>query len=185
MKFKKNSDEVFYSGDSIVKVRRDDIYQLKQFARQTPRKRSRLCTHEGIESSLHEMLIVHEKGIYVRPHKHLGKSESFHVIEGQADVVIFSEDGGILDFIEMSNYNGGEVFYYRLSEPLFHTVIIKSEVVVFHETTDGPFRREDMVFAEWSPKDNEVDATHRFLENLGSQLTEFKRDSNGSRTNPT
>jgi len=175
VKFTKNNDEVFYSSDSIVKVSRGDIYQLKQLARQTARKRSRLCTHKGIESSLHEMLIIHEKDIYVRPHKHLGKSESFHVIEGKADVVIFSEDGAILDLIEMGNYRGGGVFYYRLSESLFHTVIIKSEVVVFHETTNGPFRREDMVFAEWSPNDNEEVAVHRFLENLGSQLTEFKK----------
>jgi len=164
VKFRKFNDEVFYSRDSIVKVRRDDIYQLKQFARQTPRKRSRLCTHKDIESSLHEMLILHEKDTYIRPHKHLGKSESFHVIEGKADVIIFGEDGAVLDLIEMSSYSGGEVFYYRLSEPLFHTVIIRSEVVVFHETTNGPFRREDMVFAEWSPRDNEVDATDRFLE---------------------
>ena len=175
MKFKKFNDEVFYCGDGIVKVRRDDIYELKKFARETPRKRSRLCAHKDIESSLHEMLIIHEKGIYIRPHKHLGKSESFLIIEGQADIVIFSEDGTILDLIEMSDYSGGKIFYYRLSDALFHTVFIKSEVVVFHETTNGPFCREDTVFAEWSPHDNEVDTTHRFLENLGSQLTEFKR----------
>jgi len=175
VKFKKFNDEVFYSGDSIVKVRRDDIYQLKQFARQTPRERSRLCAHKDIDSSVHEMLIVHAKDIYIRPHKHLGKSESFHVMEGKADVIIFSENGAVLDLIEMGDYGGGKVFYYRLSEPLFHTIIIRSEVVVFHETTNGPFRREDMIFAEWSPNDNEEDAIHRFLENLGSQLTEFKR----------
>jgi len=175
MKFNKFNDEVFYSGDSITKVRLKDINQLKQFARQTPRKRSRLCAHKDIDSSIHEMLIVHEKDIYIRPHMHMGKSESFHVIEGEADIVIFSDDGAILDLIEMSDYNGGKVFYYRLSEPLFHTVIIKSEVVVFHETTNGPFCREDMVFAEWSPPENEVEATHRFLKNLCTQLTEFKR----------
>ena len=175
MKFCKFSDEVFYSGDSIVKVRRNDINQLKQFARQTPRKRSRLCAHKDIASSVHEMLIVHEKDIYIRPHRHMGKSESFHVIEGEADIVIFSDDGAILDLIEMSDYSGGKVFYYRLSEPLFHTVNIKSEVVVFHETTNGPFRREDLVFADWSPPDNEAEATHQFLKNLSTQLTEFKR----------
>jgi cupin fold WbuC family metalloprotein len=175
MKFNKFNDEVFYSGDSIIKVRQNDINQLKQFALQTLRKRSRLCTHKDIYSSVHEMLIVHEKDIYIRPHKHMGKSESFHVIEGEADIVTFSDDGVILDLIEMSDYREGKVFYYRISEPIFHTVIIKSEVVVFHETTSGPFCREDMFFAEWSPPENEEEATHQFLENLGNQLTEFKR----------
>ena len=175
MKFNKFNDEVFYAGDRIIKVSKKDIFQLKQFARQTTRQRGRLCAHKDIESSVHEMLIVHEKGAYVRPHMHMGKSESFHVIEGEAGIVIFSADGAILDLIEMSDYSGGKVFYYRLSEPLFHTVIIKSEVVVFHETTNGPFRREDMVFADWSPPDNEVEATNRFLKNLSNQITEFKR----------
>ena len=175
MKLKKFNDEVFYSGDSIVKVRRNDINQLKQFARQTPRKRSRLCAHEDIDSFVHEMLIVHEKDIYIRPHMHKGKSESFHVIEGEAEIIIFSDDGAILDSIEMSDYSGGKVFYYRLSEPLFHTVIIKSEVFVFHETINGPFRREDMIFAEWSPPENEVGAIRSFLINLGSQVATFTR----------
>lgn len=175
MNFVKYNDEVFYAGDRIIKVSKKDIFQLKQFARLATRQRSRLCAHKDTDSSLHEMLIVHEKGIYIRPHMHLGKSESFHVIEGEADIIIFSEDGAILDLIEMSDYGRGKVFYYRLSDPLYHTVIIKSEVVVFHETTNGPFCRENTVFAEWSPPDNEAEATHRFLKNLCTQLAEFKR----------
>ena len=175
MKFKKYNDEVFYSGDRIVKVNREDVNQLKQFARQSPRRRSRLCAHRDINASLHEMLIVHDRDIYIRPHKHLGKSESFLVIEGEVEIVVFSDDGLILDLIEMSDYAKGKVFYYRLTDSLFHTVIIKSDVVVFHETTNGPFLREDMVFAGWSPPDNEVEVIHRFLENLGDQITEFKR----------
>ena len=31
------------------------------------------------------MLIVHPAGAYVRPHKHEGKSESTHVVEGDVD----------------------------------------------------------------------------------------------------
>jgi len=167
--------EVLFADESIVTVEYQDIQQLKEYSDLNERKRIRLCAHRDIEDRIHEMLIIHAKNTYVRPHKHINKTESFHIIEGTADIVIFSEDGTILDLIEMSDYSGGQIFYYRLSDARFHTVFIKSEVVVFHETTNGPFCREDTVFAEWSPHDNEVDATHRFLENLGSQLTEFKR----------
>jgi cupin fold WbuC family metalloprotein len=166
MNFAKFNDEVFYPDDTLVKVSQMDIAQLKKIARHQPRKRSRLCAHKNIESPLHEMIIVHEKGIYVRPHKHLGKSESFHVIEGEAEIIIFSDNGAILALVEMSDYIGGKVFYYRLSEPLFHTVIVKSEVVVFHETTNGPFRYEDTIYAPWSPKVEEEELATIFLREL-------------------
>jgi cupin fold WbuC family metalloprotein len=174
MKLKKYNDEVFYSGDSIVKAGRDDISQLKLFAGQVPRRRSRLCAHRDVDDALHEMLIVHERGIYVRPHKHLNKCESLHVIEGELEVVIFRDDGLILDLIEMSDYTGGKMFYYRLADSLFHTMLIKSDVVVFHETTNGPFLREDMISADWSPPESETEAVRRFLENLDSRVIEFK-----------
>jgi cupin fold WbuC family metalloprotein len=175
MKFKEFNDEVFYSGDSIVKITRNDINQLKQFARQSSRCRGRICTHKDIDNSLHEMLIIHEQDIYIRPHKHIGKSESFHIIEGELEIVIFRDDGLILDMIEMSDYTGDKVFYYRLEESLFHTLLVKSPVVVFHETTNGPFRREDMIFAEWSPPENEAGAIRSFLKNMGSQVATFTR----------
>ena len=88
------NSEVFYSSDDIIKVDRAGINQLQQKAQQGPRNRSRLCSHRGVDDPLHEMLIVHEKGIYVRPHKHVGKSESFHVIEGDVDIVLFDDAGG-------------------------------------------------------------------------------------------
>jgi len=167
--------EVLFADESTVTVDHQDIQQLKEYSDLNERKRIRLCAHRDIEDRIHEMLIIHTKNTYVRPHKHINKTESFHIIEGTTDIVIFSDDGAILDLIEMSDYSGEKVFYYRLSEPLFHTVIIKSEVVVFHETTSGPFRREDMVFAEWSPPESEVEATHLFFKKLGCQIATFTR----------
>ena len=91
--------EVYYSD-----VTADDatIAELKRIAAGNPRLRSRLCTHPDPSSGLHEMLIVHHREAYVRPHKHLGKPESFHVIEGTAQVVIFEDDGRIREVLEMA-----------------------------------------------------------------------------------
>lgn len=166
MAFVKFNDEVFYTDDKIVTVRAGDIGVLKRLARDTPRKRSRLCTHRHVDDAVHEMLIVHEKDTYVRPHKHLGKTESFHVIQGEMDVIVFDDEGTITDVIEMGEYHSDKVFYYRLDGPRFHTVLVKSEVIVFHETTSGPFRREETLFAEWSPADSDADAVCRFVEDL-------------------
>ena len=91
MKLKKFNDEVFYAEDSIVRVDSADIEKLKQKARQNPRRRARICAHSNIDDSIHEMLIVHEKSCYVRPHKHANKTESFHIIEGKVDIILFHE----------------------------------------------------------------------------------------------
>ena len=79
--------EVYYSDDAIVAVDDATIAELKRLAAQNPRLRSRLCTHPDPSDGLHEMLIVHHREAYVRPHKHLGKPESFHVIEGTAQMM--------------------------------------------------------------------------------------------------
>lgn len=149
------SAEVFYTGQPVTMVSRDDIDLLKKYAAVNPRRQARLCAHLGINDDIHEMFIVHSRGNYVRPHKHLGKIESFHVIEGRLSVVIFEDDGRIRSIIQMSDYVSGSVCYYRLSESLFHTVIPVSDTVVFHETTNGPFRRSGTNFASWAPAEGE------------------------------
>jgi cupin fold WbuC family metalloprotein len=162
--------EVAYAEDRIVKVGSVDIADLKALARANPRKRVRLCAHPGTEDTLHEMLIVHEQGTYVRPHRHPGKSESFHIIEGMAEVVIFTDEGEICEVIPMGVYGSERVFFYRLGPSLFHTLLIRSPVLVFHETTNGPFRRADLVFAPWAPEEENVADVASFMDRLGQRL---------------
>lgn len=150
----RESDEVFYADGSIVYVGADDVDFLKYQASENPRGCARLCAHPDAGDALHEMLIVLVKGFCVLPHKHKGKSESFHLVEGEMTVVIFEDDGNIKETIPMAALGNGETFYYRLSEESYHTVIPKTDFVVFHETTNGPFRREDMQFAPWAPGAN-------------------------------
>lgn len=160
------SDEVLYTNESVTQVSREDIQVLKTLALRNSRRRVRLCAHPGVEDDLHEMIIVHSGGTYIRPHKHVGKSESFHIIEGRLQVVLFEENGRIRDVVNLGHTERGENFYYRLSESWFHTVIPISEVVVFHETTNGPFKREDTVFAPWAPQENDYEAQKKYLDQL-------------------
>ena len=93
----------------------------------------------------------------------MNKSESFHVIEGMVDVVLFSEGGEVSKVIKMGSYSSGGCFYYRVASPIYHTLLIRSEVLVFHETTNGPFDRSQMVFAPWSPDERDGAAIASFL----------------------
>ena len=96
MKATKFNEEVLFTADDVVKVDANDIEELKQKARLNPRRRIRICAHKNLEDNIHEMLIVHEKSCYVRPHKHINKTESFHIIDGSADIILFDEDGDTL-----------------------------------------------------------------------------------------
>jgi cupin fold WbuC family metalloprotein len=154
---KLESPEVLYAADEVVTVSREQVDELVTASRTTPRERIRLCTHRDTADPVHEMLIVHAAGTYVRPHKHVDKAESFHVIEGRVDVVLFDEQGALKDVIRMGDYATGLPFYYRIDQPIFHTLLIRSGVLVFHETTSGPFRREQTVFASWAPEETSLE----------------------------
>lgn len=167
------NDEVLFGEDRVIKVARADIEYLKERAQRNPRKRIRLCAHRDLEDKLHEMLIVHVKDTYVRPHKHLTKSESFHVIEGSVDVIIFDEVGNVVDVIPMGDYSSGRRFYYRISEPCYHTLRIISDYLVFHETANGPFNRADTVFPPWAPEHDESGAGKEFIMHLAETIDHF------------
>ena len=169
---KVESAEVRYATDAIVLVDGGDVADLKRAAEDNARRRVRLCAHHSRDDRLHEMLIVHTHDTYVRPHKHLGKSESFHIIEGDVDVVVFADDGGVAEVMRMGAFASGRPFYYRLAAPLFHTLLIRSDVLVFHETTSGPFSRADTVFAPWAPEDGDASAVRRYLADLETRLTQ-------------
>lgn len=162
--------EVLYSEAAITTTDRSDIDRFKQLSSKNPRRRIRLCAHGSPDDRLHEMLIVHERGTYVRPHKHPGKTESTHIIEGLVDVVVFDDDGRVEEVIRMGDYASGRVFYYRMATPVFHTLIIRSDVLVFHEITNGPFERKDTVFAPWAPGDNDTNFINTFMADLDGRI---------------
>jgi cupin fold WbuC family metalloprotein len=161
--------EVYYSDDAIVTADDATIDGLKRIAARNPRLRSRLCTHPDPASGLHEMLIVHHREAYVRPHKHSGKPESFHLIEGTAYVVIFDNAGQISDVLDMAPYGQGKLCYYRMPDGVFHAILITSEWLVFHETTAGPFDPSRTAFPEWAPDGSDEAAAGRYMVRLASE----------------
>lgn len=166
---KKVSDEVFISNDKIVKMDQSFLDFIKKQSQRNSKKRARICFHQDINDPIHEMIISAFREGYIRPHKHLNKSESFHLIEGEMDVIIFDEIGNIKEIIKMSKDNN---FYYRSPKNTFHTIIIKSKHAIFHETTNGPFDKEETVFAPWSPKEEDKEE----IINFNKKMMDFKKN---------
>ena len=149
------NDEVLYPDEDCVVLSLPDIDELKHMAMMNHRKRIRLCAHQHPKHKLHEMFIVHTKGCYVRPHKHLNKIESISILEGEADIVLFSDDGKIENIVEMGTPISGKKFFHRMEKPIYHTLLIHSNFLVFHEITEGPFIKNSDIFPEWAPKEGE------------------------------
>jgi cupin fold WbuC family metalloprotein len=163
---KKINDEVFFADESIVRLRNHDLSFLKDKAQLSKRKRARICTHRSNDDGLHEMLIAIYADSYIHPHKHTSKIESFHIIEGLVDIVVFNDDGAIFDVVRMGAFSTGKSFYYRLSDSLFHTLLIKSEFLIVHEVTNGPFVADETILAPFAPLESRYDEVLTYVADL-------------------
>ena len=83
--------EVFYNKEDIAQIGDDWIERLKQAAAESPLRRSRLCLHRSNDEPVQEMILALCRDVLFRPHRHLKKSESFHIIEGELYVMVFND----------------------------------------------------------------------------------------------
>jgi len=175
MRTRVQNPEVLYADETLIQVTRGDVQALKGLAAQNERRRVRLCTHASPDDPVHEMLIVHTPETYVRPHKHLNRVESFHVIEGEGEVLIFDDAGEMTEVIALGDYLSGRPFYYRLSRPSYHSLLISSPVLVFQEVTSGPFRPADTQFAPWSPENADRAGQLIYMQSLRERVRSAAR----------
>jgi cupin fold WbuC family metalloprotein len=150
------SPELFLAEGSICEVGESEIKTLKAAVKTSAKRRARINAHPDGGDALHEMIIAIDQASYIRPHKHPGKSEAFHIIEGEVDIVVFSDDGDIDRVVRLGQPGGGRAFYYRMSKPFFHTLVIRSDILIVHEITNGPFRPEATIFADFAPEDSDT-----------------------------
>jgi cupin fold WbuC family metalloprotein len=166
MRTKAETPDVLYPDELIVAVGSADLALLKQLACSSPLHRARLCTHRDALATLHEMLIVITCDSYIRPHKHLDRVESFTILEGEADLLLFDDEGCVSHRFELGSPGSGKLFYHRLERAVFHTVIVRSNLAVIHEVTQGPFERERTIFPDWAPVGGSPRFFQHYIHNL-------------------
>ncbi len=129
----------------------DAVQALKRSASSAPLLRARINMHPSPTAPLHEMVIAFTRDSLVRPHRHRQKSESFHIIEGEAELLLFDDAGSVTSRVQLGAWSSGRAFYCRIDSPVWHTVIPMTDWLVLHETTGGPFDPTEAEYAPWAP----------------------------------
>jgi cupin fold WbuC family metalloprotein len=142
---------VYYSPYPLPIIDAGIIEFLKLRARATPQRRARFCAHQSADVEQHEMLIVSHRDTYIAPHRHFDKLESFVILEGLADIILFDERGRVEKIVKMGPPSSSQPFFYFMPPRQFHSLSIETELLVFLESTKGPFRKQDCEHAAWAP----------------------------------
>jgi cupin fold WbuC family metalloprotein len=149
---------VFYNKDNLIEITPDWYDRPKSNALSAKRKRSPSCLHHNDEDLLHEMIIVFHRDAVSWPHRHLGKTEWYHVLFGELDIVLFDNAGRATRIISMGDLASGKTLVYRQSTP-YGTVSLLSPNTPRSTRSRKPFRVEENDFAPWSPEvDDELRA---------------------------
>jgi cupin fold WbuC family metalloprotein len=164
--------------DSVILFDASMIPALKAQAIAAPLKRARINLHASHDDRCQEMIIAEHKSTYVRPHRHPGRLESFHVIDGAATIVIFDDDGKVTQTIRMGpawfpqfKHQGDckAACLYRQRESIWHTVLVETDFLVVHEVVDGPFPYETQ-FAPWAPAATDTVAGEAYMVELRKRV---------------
>jgi len=178
LRMTRQSPEVYLSDETIGRFGRAELEFLRKALLESSRQRVRVCMHHGVDDRFQEMFIMFSKGSYLAASKHLGKDESVDVLEGKADFVLFDDAGRIENVIPVGDPSTGLPFYLRTPHERYHAWIVRSDLFAIHETTEGPFRREDTVLAPWSPADlSDPIAVPRYQAQLEQETEHFLRQS--------
>jgi len=131
-------------------------------AARSPRRRMNHNFHESASDNPHRFLNVLLRGTYIRPHRHSAppKSETFLVLEGEADAILFDERGAITARHSLGVETAdGRVWGIDLAPGVWHTVLPRTARVVCFEVKPGPWEpANDKEFAPWAPAEGSAEA---------------------------
>jgi cupin fold WbuC family metalloprotein len=153
-----------------VKLITESLFDtVADLAAASPRRRMNHNFHTGPEDNPHRFLNVLLRGTYVRPHRHSdpAKAESFLVLEGAADVILFDGDGAITARHRLgSESSEGHLWGVDLPPGVWHTIVARTDRVVCFEVKPGPWQpANDKEFAPWAPAENDP-AAAAYVESL-------------------
>lgn len=131
------------------------------------RRTHRILLHPDVEDPVQEMLIVHPR-IYIRPQKLGATSKSYHVVRGELELVMYDDDGTVIEHRRMRPLAQGGPAFIRIMAECTHSVVTVSDAVAFFEALPGPFK--GTVYADWAPPTDGGEAAGVFFAKLLAEI---------------
>ena len=135
---------------------------VEALAQASPRLRMNHNFHHDAFENPHRFLNVLLRGTYVRPHRHLDppKAESFLILEGVADAILFDDSGAVTARYRLGEDSPeGRLWGVDIQPGVWHTILPRTERVVCFEVKPGPWLPStDKEFADWAPAENDPGA---------------------------
>jgi cupin fold WbuC family metalloprotein len=138
--------------------------ELAERATASPRKRAHHTVHASADDRVQRFFVSADRHSYIRPHRHLTRSELVLVLRGRIDVITFAESGGVTERRAVGEGTGA--LGYETPSGTWHTLIVQTDSATFLEIKEGPYDSKTAAeFAAWAPPEGDA-AVSAYLEQL-------------------
>jgi len=127
------------------------LTELSRKAAISERKRTNLNIHENLDDNVQRLFLAFEPGTYVRPHRHpqAHKWELFVLIQGNIDLLTFTDDGDLKQRLNLSE-NGCRAV--EIPHNTWHSYISNRPGSLALEIKQGAYiPQTPQDFAPWAP----------------------------------
>jgi cupin fold WbuC family metalloprotein len=159
--------EALFNTEALLQVDGHLVEELKRRAHRSPTRRFRLCLHRSSEELVQEMIVVHCRENYSRPHKH-SVPLTYIVLEGALRVFLFDDAGVVTQRIDLVAFGKGRAFTLHIDAGTWYMPVCGTPQVVFYEAKRGPFRRDSAnLWAPWAPAEDDHEGIASYRRALG------------------
>lgn len=138
--------------------------ELAARAAASPRRRAHLNLHADAADRVQRFFVSVDRDSYIRPHRHLARSELALVVRGAFEVITFDEGGGIADRL-VAGADAGTLGF-EMPRATWHMLIAREDGSTFLEVKEGPYDPATASeAAPWSPAEGDP-AARVFLDRV-------------------
>ncbi len=118
----------------------------------SPRRRAHHNLHSSPSDLVQRFVVVAQSDTYIRPHRHMTKSELCTIVRGRFECVVFDADGTITERNVIGEGTPNHAF--ELPSQTWHTLLALTDGAAFVEVKEGPYDPATAAeFAAWAPEE--------------------------------
>jgi len=134
-----------------------ELQDLVLTASLSDRGRAHLNTHDSLDADVQRLFIATSRDTYIRPHRHNEphKWEFFVIIVGRMDLLIFGDEGEI---VERCRLSAADTRAVEVPAGIWHSYVCCQPGTIALEVKQGAYEpNPETDLAPWSPDENSSD----------------------------